>query len=69
MFMISKSTFSSSKGPVTHIAGCATDIGQGSIYGNWQGMRVGDVKDLRICHGSATDLLRTATVPQGQVCG
>ena len=26
------------------------------------GMRVGHVKDLRICHGSATDLLRTATV-------
>ena len=52
-----------------HIAGCATDIGHGSIYGNWQGIRVGHVKDLRICHRSAMDLLQSATVPQGQVCG
>ena len=44
-----------------HIAGSAMDIGHGSIYGNWQGMRVGHVKDLRIYHGSATDLLWTAT--------
>ena len=32
-------------------------------------MRVYHVKDLRICHRSATDLLRNATVNQGQVCG
>ena len=30
------------------------------------GMRVGHIKDLRICDGSATDLLWTATVTQGQ---
>ena len=28
----------------------------------------GSCKRLRICHGSATDLLRSATVIQGQVC-
>ena len=33
------------------------------------GMRLGHVKDLWICHGSATDLLWTTTLPQGQVCG
>ena len=31
-------------------------------------MRVDQVKDLQICHGSAMDLLRSATVTQGQVC-
>ena len=31
-------------------------------------MRVDHVKDLRICHGSNTDLLQSATVTQGQVC-
>ena len=32
-------------------------------------MRVDHIKDLRICHGSTTDLRRSATVTQGQVCG
>ena len=32
-------------------------------------MRVDHVKDLWICHGSATDLLWSTTVTQGQVCG
>ena len=27
------------------------------------------VKDLQICHGSTTDILQSATVIQGQVCG
>ena len=31
-------------------------------------MDEGDL-DLRICHGSATDLLWSTTVTQGQVCG
>ena len=27
------------------------------------------LKDSQICHGSVTDLLRSATATQGQVCG
>ena len=34
-----------------HLAGCATDIGHGFIYGNWQGLRVGHEKYLRISYG------------------
>ena len=33
------------------IARCVTDIGHGSIYGNWQARIVGHVKDLRISYG------------------
>ena len=32
-------------------------------------MRVDHVKEIQICHGPATDLLRSATVTKGQVCG
>ena len=32
-------------------------------------MRVDYIKGLQICHRSATDLLQSTTVTQGQVCG
>ena len=46
-----------------HIAGCTMDMDHSSIHGNWQGMRVGYVKDLQICHGSPSD----RHGPEGQV--